>query len=194
MRDSKHADSSSAIHRQRNKHSNYRAILSGLGLFLFVFFLIYGSIFVMMPAILSSARVLPCDHAVGAAGSTDARTAREAESATKADRLQSTVRVLPCDHAVGTAASGPAVTTKNLEIILLSSYSETMKSGESRTISASTPGGIPVTWESSNPKIVAVSSSGIITARKKGTAMITARTENAYAACKVRVKKATKRR
>ena len=128
----------------------------------------------MMPAILSSAR--------------------EAESVTKADRLQSTVRVLPCDHAVIAAASGPAVTTKNLEIILLSSYSETMKSGESRTLSASTPGGIPVTWESSNPKIVAVSSSGVITARKKGTAMITARTENAYAACKVRVKKATKRR
>ncbi len=174
MRDSKHADSSSAIHRQRNKHSNYRAILSGLGLFLFVFFLIYGSIFVMMPAILSSAR--------------------EAESATKADRLQSTVRVLPCDHAVIAAASGPAVTTKNLEIILLSSYSETMKSGESRTISASTPGGIPVTWESSNPKIVSVNSSGIVTARKKGTAMITARTESAYATCKVRVKKATKRR
>ena len=158
MRDSKHADSSSAIHRQRNKHSNYRAILSGLGLFLFVFFLIYGSIFIMMPAILSSARVLPCDHAVIA------------------------------------AASGPAVTTKNLEIILLSSYSETMKSGESRTISASTPGGIPVTWESSNPKIVSVNSSGIVTARKKGTALITARTESAYATCKVRVKKATKRR
>ena len=35
-------------------------------------------------------RVLPCECTTRAVGSTDARTAREAESMTKADRLQST--------------------------------------------------------------------------------------------------------
>ena len=173
MRDSKHAESSSAIHRQSNKHSKIGVILSGLGLFLFVFFLIYSSIFIMVPAILSSAR--------------------EAEPKATGDRMQSTARVLPCEREAGAAASGPAVVTKDLEVILLSSYKETMKTGESRTISASTPGGITVTWESRDPKIASVDTNGVITAHKKGITVITAKTNGAYAKCKISVKKATKR-
>ena len=153
MRDSIHAESSSAIHGQRNKHSRPRSIVSGLGLFLLVFCLIYCSIFIMVPAVVSEV---------------DARER--------------------------SAVSGPAVVVKDLDVIILSTYSEVMRVGEFIGITASTPGGIPVVWESANPKVATVDSEGVVHGLKKGKTRIIARTEGASATCTVRVKKVTKRR
>ena len=46
-----------------------------------------------------------------------------------------------------------------------------------------------VTYRSSNPKVATVNSKGKIVARKRGTAVITVRSGNRKATCKVRVKK-----
>ena len=90
--------------------------------------------------------------------------------------------------------SGPAVVVKDLDVVILSTYSEVMRVGEFIGIIASTPGGMPVDWESTNPKVATVDSEGVVHGLKKGKTKIIARTEGASATCTVRVKKVTKRR
>lgn len=60
----------------------------------------------------------------------------------------------------------------------------TLTAGSSRTLKVS---GVPkVSWSSSNPGVAGVSAKGRVTARKKGSAAITAKARNKKYKCQVR--------
>ncbi|MBO4394859.1 MAG: Ig-like domain-containing protein [Eubacterium sp.] len=80
---------------------------------------------------------------------------------------------------------GHAIIQRGNEIIILSSYKENMKIGETRTLIAAASGGVEIKWKSSSTKIAAVNPYGVITARKPGTCQIIAKTREAEAKCTV---------
>lgn len=82
-----------------------------------------------------------------------------------------------------------AMSAKGFEIIILSSYKETMKIGQSKLIIAASTGGIDVTWKSSNAKVASVDMYGMVTAKKAGSCKIIAKTKGAEAKCSVVVEK-----
>ncbi len=84
-----------------------------------------------------------------------------------------------------------AVSAKGFEIIILSTYKETMKIGQSKIIIAASTGGIDVSWKSSNSKVASVDMYGVVTAKKEGTCQITAKTKGAEAKCTIVVEKTT---
>ena len=74
------------------------------------------------------------------------------------------------------------------ERVSLDRDSLTLTAGNSARLSATVePEGTAFTWTSSNPAVATVDDSGTVTALTAGTATITVRTENASAACLVRV-------
>ena len=74
------------------------------------------------------------------------------------------------------------------ERLSLDQDSLTLTVGNSARLSATVePEGTAFTWTSSNPAVATVDDSGTVTALAAGTATITVRTENASAACLVRV-------
>ena len=87
--------------------------------------------------------------------------------------------------------SGIAGSAKGFEIVILSSYKETMKIGESKLIIAVSTGGIDVTWKSSNAKVASVDMYGVVTAKKAGSCQITAKTKGAEAKCTILVERTT---
>ncbi len=84
-----------------------------------------------------------------------------------------------------------AASRKGFEIIILSSYKETMKIGESKIIIAASTGGLDVSWKSSNSKVASVDMYGVVTAKKDGSCQITAKTSGAEAKCTILVEKTT---
>ncbi len=82
-----------------------------------------------------------------------------------------------------------AQASKSLSFVILSSYSKTVNIGDEFYIIAVTSNGKIPKWSSSNSKIASVNTYGKVTAKKEGTATITARIDNAEASCKVTVKK-----
>lgn len=80
---------------------------------------------------------------------------------------------------------------KGFEIIILSTYKETMKIGQSKIIIAASTGGIDVSWKSSNSKVASVDMYGVVTAKKEGTCQIIAKTKGAEAKCTIVVEKTT---
>lgn len=83
------------------------------------------------------------------------------------------------------------VTVKSPEL-KLSPTKATIYTKTKKTVSlkATVAGGsTAVAWESSNPAVAAVSSKGIVTAKKAGTTTITAKANGCKATCKVTVKK-----
>ena len=81
--------------------------------------------------------------------------------------------------------------TKGFEVIILSSYRETMKIGQTKLLLAVSSAGKEVKWRSSSSRIASVDPYGIVTAKKAGTCRITAKTGGAEASCTVVVEKTT---
>lgn len=72
--------------------------------------------------------------------------------------------------------------------ILLNTYSRVMKTGEEFCLKAVTSNGKKPRFSSDNPKVAAIRPSGRITAKKAGSATITAKIKNREARCKITVK------
>jgi uncharacterized protein YjdB len=89
------------------------------------------------------------------------------------------------------AASAPSSITLNKKNVTMTAGSKvTLKVKSVKPKAASKK----VTWKSSNKKVAAVSSKGVVTAKKAGTATITAKAAKgkAVAKCKIKVNKASK--
>ncbi len=78
-----------------------------------------------------------------------------------------------------------------LEFVILNAYSKTMKIGDESYLAAITSTGKKPTFKSSDSKVASVNTYGKITAKKAGTAKITAKIRNAEASCTVYVEKTT---
>ncbi|HHT57512.1 Ig-like domain-containing protein [Herbinix luporum] len=81
--------------------------------------------------------------------------------------------------------------SNSLSFVLLSRYKKTVNIGDEFYIIALTSNGKKPKWSSSSSSIASVNSYGKVTAKKAGTATITAKINNAEASCKVTVKKTT---
>jgi len=79
----------------------------------------------------------------------------------------------------------------SLSFIILSCYNKTVNIGDEFYIIAITSNGKLPKWSSSSSKTASVNTYGKVTAKKAGTATITAKINNAEASCKVTVKKTT---
>ncbi len=75
--------------------------------------------------------------------------------------------------------------------VILSDYKVEMNIGETYAISAIAASAKKTTWKSSDSKIASVNSNGVITAKKAGTVVITAKAGRAEAGCRVTVKPTT---
>lgn len=73
--------------------------------------------------------------------------------------------------------------------IILSQYKTELDIGEQSSIIAFTSTGKKATWKSSDSKIASVNTYGVVTAKKSGIAMITAKIKDAEASCEVSVNK-----
>lgn len=77
----------------------------------------------------------------------------------------------------------------SIGFVFLNTYSRTMKIGDEFYLLAITSNGKKPTFTSSSSKIASVNTYGKITAKKAGTAIITAKIKNSEAACTVKVTK-----
>ncbi len=77
----------------------------------------------------------------------------------------------------------------SLSFVVLSAYSKTLKIGDEFYLAAVASNGKLPKWTSSSSRIASVNSYGKVTAKKEGTATITAKVNNGEASCKVTVKK-----
>jgi uncharacterized protein YjdB len=77
----------------------------------------------------------------------------------------------------------------DLSFIILSQYNATANIGEEIQLFAVTTNGKLPTWRSSNSKVASVNTYGEVTAKKAGTAVITAKIKNAETACLISVNK-----
>ncbi len=77
----------------------------------------------------------------------------------------------------------------SISFVILSKYSATADIGNQFYVIAITSNGKLPTWKSSNSAIASVNTYGQVTAKKSGTATITAKIKNAEASCKVTVNK-----
>lgn len=75
------------------------------------------------------------------------------------------------------------------EFILLDKYAKNMKTGDSCYLIAVTSNGKKPSFSSSNSAIASVNTYGKITAKKAGSATITAKIKNGEASCKIKVEK-----
>ncbi|MDF2822381.1 MAG: hypothetical protein K0R15_2829 [Clostridiales bacterium] len=82
-----------------------------------------------------------------------------------------------------------AKTSNSIAFVILSTYTSTVDIGDEFYIIAVTTNGSFPTWKSSNSKVASVNTYGKVTAKKSGTATITAKIKNAEASCKVTVNK-----
>ena len=90
--------------------------------------------------------------------------------------------------------ASPAVTSITIkaapiEFVILSAYKETLDIGDEFYLIALTSNGKMPTFKSSSSSIASVNTYGKITAKKSGTATITAKIKNGEATCKVTVRK-----
>lgn len=87
--------------------------------------------------------------------------------------------------------TAPAIKAQATSVaVKLSKEVLSLKKGSSSTLKATVKGASGVTWKSSNSGVASVTSAGKVTAKKKGTAVITATTKTGgrKATCKVTVK------
>lgn len=77
------------------------------------------------------------------------------------------------------------------EFVFLGSYRKTMEIGDEFYLVAITSNGKKPSFSSSDSKVASVNTYGKITAKKAGTATITAKIKNGEASCKITVKKTT---
>ena len=113
--------------------------------------------------------------------------------------LTNTLIAIPSSYRITIPANGYRVFTSDLvggttvpvTGMKLSKSSIVLKVGAKARISASLTPGFPsnatVTWSSSNPKIATVSSTGLITAKKRGAVTVVAKSSNRRVKASVRV-------
>lgn len=82
-----------------------------------------------------------------------------------------------------------ALSSSSFSFIILSQYKAVVDIGDEIYILAVTSTGKPATWKSSNSSIASVNTYGIVTAKKAGTALVTAKIQNAEASCLITVTK-----
>ena len=82
----------------------------------------------------------------------------------------------------------PAKAGESLSFIILSQYKSTLNIGEEAYLLALTSNGKKPSWKSSNSTIASVNTYGIVTAKKAGSAVITAKIKDAEANCYITVK------
>lgn len=100
--------------------------------------------------------------------------------------------ILLCFILVILSLSSRPISSKasnSIAFIVLSQYTATVDIGDEFYLLAVTTNGKLPTWKSSDSKIASVNTYGKITAKKSGTATITAKIKNAEASCKVTVNK-----
>ena len=85
--------------------------------------------------------------------------------------------------------SAAVYAASGLEVVVLNSYSKTMKIGDECYLLAITSNGKKPSFSSSDSKIASVNTYGKITAKKAGTVKITAKIKNGEASCTVKVQK-----
>ncbi len=83
----------------------------------------------------------------------------------------------------------PALSSVSIPFIILSQYKATADIGDKIYLLAVTSTGKPATWKSSNSKTASVNTYGIVTAKKAGLAIITAKIKNAEASCYIAINK-----
>lgn len=83
----------------------------------------------------------------------------------------------------------PTKASTSFAFIVLSNYSSTVDIGSEFYILAISSNGKQPTWKSSDSKVASVNTYGKVTAKKFGTALITAKIKNAEASCVVTVNK-----
>lgn len=76
-------------------------------------------------------------------------------------------------------------------VVVLTSYSKTLSVGDEFLLAAVTSNGKKPTFKSSKSAIASVNTYGMITAKKAGSCVITAKIKNAEASCKITVKPTT---
>lgn len=77
----------------------------------------------------------------------------------------------------------------SLSFIILSKYKASLNIGDEFYLLALTSNGKMPTWKSSNSKVASVNTYGLVTAKKAGSATITAKIKNAEATCQITVAK-----
>lgn len=82
-----------------------------------------------------------------------------------------------------------AKAASNIEFVVLSARSKTLKIGDEYYLLAVTSNGKKPAFKSSDTKVASVNTYGKITAKKAGTAKITAKIRNGEASCTIRVEK-----
>jgi uncharacterized protein YjdB len=85
--------------------------------------------------------------------------------------------------------SASALTSDPFPFVILSQYKAVADIGDEIYIFAITSNGKAASWKSSDSKIASVNTYGIITAKKAGKALITAKIKNAEASCIITVNK-----
>ncbi len=85
--------------------------------------------------------------------------------------------------------SASTVMADTIQFVILSHYKLTLNIGEEQYLLAITTNGAMPSWKSSSSAIASVNTYGKITAKKAGTATITAKIKNSEASCKVTVSK-----
>lgn len=79
--------------------------------------------------------------------------------------------------------------TDLFSFVILSQYKATADIGDEIYLLAVTSNGKQATWKSSNSKVASVNTYGIVTTKKAGSALITAKIKNAEASCFISVNK-----
>lgn len=107
----------------------------------------------------------------------------------KYKHLHTAVAVLVLISVLFPFASLPreAHAAPSIGFVILNSYSKTMKIGDEYYLAAATSNGKKPAFTSSNSKVASVNTYGKITAKKAGTAKITAKIKNGEASCTVTV-------
>ncbi|MGF7142485.1 uncharacterized protein YjdB [Anaerotaenia torta] len=101
--------------------------------------------------------------------------------------------ILICTALLPVSALHPPVHAKanSIQFVILSKYKATMSIGDELQLIAITTNGTMPAWKSSSSAIASVNTYGKITAKKAGTATITAKIKGGEASCHVTVQKTT---
>lgn len=100
--------------------------------------------------------------------------------------------ILLCFTIILTTNSIQSISAKasdSITFVILTQYKATVDIGEEFYIIAVTTNGSLPSWKSSDSRVASVNTYGKVTAKKAGTATITAKVKNAEASCKVTVNK-----